>query len=283
MNEKTKPAAAIESENTLQDSAMQDIHIRDVNPANQIRQTPTEITPMVMMQMAIAEGSDVATMERLWALNEKVEAANAKKSYDFAMAKFKADPPEIYKDKTVTYETDKGITTYDHATLGNSNEQIVLKLAPHGLSHKWEISQPEGDQIFVKCVITHEGGHSESVQLNSSRDASGGKNNIQSLASTVAYLERYTLLAATGMAAMDMDDDGRGAGEPPVLPISEAQANKIYSMLDENKLDKEIFLGWIGRLIPGIQTVEAIPVTFFDRAIKKIETTIKAKNKNEQG
>jgi hypothetical protein len=37
-------------------------------------------------------------------------------------------------------------------------------------------------------------------------------------------------------------------------------------------------LGWVGRLIPGIQAVEDIPVTFFDRVIKKIETTIKAKS-----
>jgi len=280
MNDKTKPTTVIEPESVVEANIKQDLQNQDVNLPNPIRQVPAEITPMVMMQMAIAEGSDVATMERLWALNEKVEAANAKKAYDFAMAKFKADPPEIYKDKTVSYETDKGQVTYDHASLGSSNEQIALKLAPHGLSHKWEIEQPQGDQVYVKCVISHEQGHSESVQMNSSRDASGGKNNIQSLASTVAYLERYTLLAATGMAALDMDDDGQTAA-PPIECITEAQANKIYSMIDEGKLDKELFLGWIGRLIPGTQSVETIPTTFFDRAIKKIEATIKAKNEKD--
>ena len=282
MNDKTKTA-----EPTTVDAEPEVIpheETTDKNLAvNQAKESlPVEITPMVMMQMAIAEGSDVATMERLWALNEKVEAANAKKAYDKAMAQFKADPPTLEKDKKVTYETDKGVTEYYHTTLGASNDKIALGLGKYNMSHKWEVTQPSGDQIFVKCVITHEQGHSESVQMNSSRDASGGKNNIQSLASTVSYLERYTLLAATGLAAQDMDDDGRTAETEPALPITEDQANKIYSMLDENKLDKEIFLGWIGRLIPGTQTVETIPTTFFDRAIKKIETTIKAQTDDKE-
>ena len=43
-------------------------------------------------------------------------------------------------------------------------------------------------------------------------DTSGGKNNIQAMGSAVSYLERYTLLAITGLSTKEMDDDGRGAG-----------------------------------------------------------------------
>jgi len=41
---------------------------------------------------------------------------------------------------------------------------------------------------------------------------SGNKNPIQAIASTVSYLERYTLLAITGLTTKDMDDDGKNAG-----------------------------------------------------------------------
>jgi hypothetical protein len=48
-------------------------------------------------------------------------------------------------------------------------------------------------------------------------DDSGNKNKIQQAGSTVTYLQRYTLLAVTGLSTQDQDDDGQGAdddGEP---------------------------------------------------------------------
>ena len=58
-----------------------------------------EVTPMVMMQMAVAQNAPVEQMERLWELNEKVEAANARKAFFQALANFKENPPQIVKDK----------------------------------------------------------------------------------------------------------------------------------------------------------------------------------------
>ena len=56
-------------------------------------------------------------------------------------------------------------------------------------------------------------GHSESTVLEAAPDSSGKKNAIQQVASTVTYLQRYTLLAACGLATKDMeDDDCAGAG-----------------------------------------------------------------------
>jgi hypothetical protein len=61
--------------------------------------------------------------------------------------------------------------------------------------------------------------------MNSGPDDSGGKNKIQAIASAKSYLERYTLLAITGLATKDMDDDGRATDPltdpnppPPELP-----------------------------------------------------------------
>jgi hypothetical protein len=42
------------------------------------------------------------------------------------------------------------------------------------------------------------------------------KNAIQQVASTTTYLQRYTLLAITGMSTKGMDDDGRGTRAPDV-------------------------------------------------------------------
>jgi ERF superfamily len=63
----------------------------------------------------------------------------------------------------------------------------------------------------VTCILTHQMGHSEETTLAGAPDNSGSKNSIQAIGSTVTYLERYTLLAATGLAAANGDNDGQGA------------------------------------------------------------------------
>jgi hypothetical protein len=46
--------------------------------------------------------------------------------------------------------------------------------------------------------------------MGAAPDTGPGRNAIQARGSAKSYLERYTLLAATGTAASDMDNDGNG-------------------------------------------------------------------------
>ena len=127
------------------------------------------------------------------------------------MNEFKKHPPEILKNKHVNYPNKNGGTTdYWHATLDHACDQIIGALSEHGISHRWTITQSDG-VVNVTCVLTHRMGHSEETTLSGAHDLTGGKNAIQAIASTVSYLERYTLLAATGLAAENMDNDGQGA------------------------------------------------------------------------
>lgn len=171
-------------------------------------------TPMDLLQMAVTQGADLDRLEKLMDLKMRWDAIEAKKAYDAAMNAFKANPPEITKNKLVSYTTDKGTTTYKHATLAHVCDKIVAELSKHGISHRWKTSQETGI-IRVTCILTHTLGHSEETTLQAGPDTSGGKNAIQGMASTVSYLERYTVLAATGLASEEMlDDDGRNAETP---------------------------------------------------------------------
>lgn len=171
-------------------------------------------TPAQLLQIAVQNGADLDKLERLMALQERWEANQAAQAFAQAMAAFKAaDAVRIVKDKHVRFQSQKGITEYDHATIGNVVKVITEALAPHGLSHSWT-TQQEGGEIRVTCKLRHRGGHFEEVTLSGNPDPSGGKNPIQAIGSTVTYLQRYTLLLITGCATSDQpDDDGRGAGE----------------------------------------------------------------------
>lgn len=182
-----------------------------------IERAPQQITPhaggipAAMIQYAMEKGADIEKLEQLFALQQKYEANEARKAYVKAMAEFKRNAPEITKDKQVSFKTEKGVTEYMHATIGNVCEKIVGALALFGFSHRWDIKRGEGGLIIVTCVITHELGHFEETTLEAGLDQSGGKNNIQAMISTKTYLERHSLLAATGLATKDqVDDDGAG-------------------------------------------------------------------------
>lgn len=187
--------------------------VTDITPkntaSNLVVMTPGQLVGQLMQQ---GGSMDLLAMERLMGLQERWDANEAKKAYHAAMAAFKQNPPTILKDKHVEFTTSKGTTAYDHATIGNVVKQIVASLAEHDLSHSWSTEQLDGGQVAVTCTITHKAGHSESVTLKAGRDESGGKNSIQALGSAITYLQRYTLLAITGLAVEDgSDDDGRGA------------------------------------------------------------------------
>lgn len=165
------------------------------------------VTPTAILGQAYANGAPIEELTKLLELQEKYERREAEKAFNVALAEFKADAPKIIKDKSVSF----GDTAYKHASLANVVYTISERLSEYGLSHKWETQQND-NYISVKCVLSHKLGHSASVQLSAPADNSGKKNAIQSIGSTVSYLQRYTLLAITGLAADDHDDDGRGSG-----------------------------------------------------------------------
>lgn len=174
------------------------------------------ITPMTMLQTAIEKGASLEQVERLMDLQDRFEKNEARKAFTVALSAFKSEGLTIDKDKHVSFKTNTGKTEYNHATLGNVCNTIGAELSKHGLSFRWATEQADG-KIKVTCVLMHVMGHSESVSLESTADSSGGKNSIQAIGSAVSYLQRYTLLAITGTATQEQDDDSRGFGVCDVM------------------------------------------------------------------
>lgn len=206
---------------------------------------------------------DVGKLEQLLKLQEQWQATQARKEYVAAMAAFKTDPPKLVKNKHVRFQTSKGVTEYDHATHSEVTDKIVAALAKHGLSHRWNVEQSEG-RIRVTCTITHVGGHSESVSMISAADDSGGKNAIQALASATTYLQRYTLLAATGMSTSEMDaadTDGHQAQY-----ITEKQVADLDALIEEIGADRQKFLRYI-----KVDALEDILAANYSAAVAALE------------
>lgn len=178
--------------------------------------------PLQLLDKAMDKGLDADTLGKFMSLYERWDSDQQRKAFVEAMNKFKANPPEILKNKHVTYGSGEKATSYDHATLDHVVKATGEALSKHGISHRWKTKQTEG-RIQVTCILTHEAGHSEETTLESAPDQSGGKNSIQAIGSAVTYLQRYTLLAATGLAAANQDDDGAHAPGPKMDDVAEKE------------------------------------------------------------
>ncbi|MCK9432923.1 MAG: ERF family protein [Candidatus Omnitrophica bacterium] len=216
-------------------------------------------SPQAMMMAAIDKGMDLDKLERFMILQERYEANQARKAYSQAMSDFKANPPEIEKDKKVSYKTTSGTTAYNHASLGNVTDKIGAALSKHGLSAAWTTRQDEKG-VTVTCRISHIFGHSEETSLTAALDQSGGKNTIQALGSTISYLERYTILALTGLATHDQDDDGKSAEE--VAYISDKQKSTIIDMIQAKEADEKKFCEYM-----KVKEIGQIKASDFDKAM----------------
>ena len=175
--------------------------------------------PMQLIQLAMERGQ-LDQIDKLLDLQERWEANEARKAYVAAMAKFKSEPIIVEKDGEVDFTHNGKRTNYKHATLAGVVDAVVSRMGKYGLAHKWDTKQTDG-AVSVTCVITHELGHSESVTLSGPRDETGNKNILQQIASSITYLQRYTLMSLCGLASKEMDDDGAGAGsqkEKPAAP-----------------------------------------------------------------
>lgn len=236
-------------------------------------QTGTAVTPMELLNKAVSAGADVERLEKLMLLQERWEASEARKAFVAAFAAFKAEAPTINKNKHVGFSSQKGRTDYDHATLDNVADKLSPILAKHGLTYSYKTRQDEGGKIFVTCVLTHIMGHSEETTLHAGADNSGNKNSIQAVGSTVTFLQRYTLLAACGIATKGQDDDAGKTHDEPT--ISAEQKDQIIAKMKEVGADTTGFLRYM-----KVETVDDLPAKEFGRAMKALEN--KASQKKEQ-
>lgn len=212
------------------------------------------VDPMQLLAAAVSSGADIDKLTKLMDLQERWEAANAQKAFTAAMAKFKECPPKLVKDKNVSF----GNTKYKHAELDQVTDKVAAALSAVGISHRFEIDQSDS-RITVSCILTHVAGHSVKTTLGGGADSSGGKNSIQAIGSTVSYLQRYTLLAATGLATGEGDDDGRSA---EIERINDEQHASLDAFIKETNSNLKAFLDYF-----KVEKLEDLQAKSYDEAM----------------
>lgn len=202
------------------------------------------MTPVDMLSMAVERGASIETLEKLMGLRERYEASQARKAFDEAVADAKARIPTISKNRAG--HNNKRYA--DFAAIASVVDPIISQF---GLSYRFRTTQT--DRINVTCILSHKDGHSEETTLSGPADASGSKNAIQAIGSTLTYLQRYTLVQALGLAASE-DDDGGRSQDGDVATISEEQVITLREMIEATNADQKGVLAYVrARDLPSIR------------------------------
>lgn len=246
---------------------------------NQIALQPVETLPIaapasesaailnVIERMATNPDIDPERVERFIALKRQMDADAARKAFYNALSDAKAEIPVIVKNRKVGYEhkDGKGDTSYRHEDLGEIARTVDPILAAHGLSYRFRTTSVLNEPVNVTCIIAHRDGHSEENTLSAGRDDSGKKNTIQSIGSTITYLQRYTLKAALGLAASS-DDDARSSEDENAALITDEQRDQLLAKIDEVGADLPKFCAYF-----RIEAIPGLPAARFGEAARLLE------------
>jgi len=211
---------------------------------------PVMIEPhMRLIEIAVSSGADVEKIEKLMVLQERWEANNAKKAFNAAMSKFQSMLPIIEKQGVVDYEPKNGGARvyYQYARLEDIAQAIQPALKETGLSYRFKQSQQDG-KITVSCIVTHKDGHSDSTEMVSTPDTSGGKEALKALASAASHLRRYTLTGILGVVVGGEDDEN-------TTPSSEPE--KSTACYPDEEFNKNLSR-WSWMILDGKKTVDQL-------------------------
>ncbi|MEE2041253.1 ERF family protein [Nocardiopsis sp. CT-R113] len=113
--------------------------------------------------------------------------------------------PRIHKGETANVKSDKGSYSYSYADLADVSEELLPVLASVGLSFTTRPTLVDGVFLLAYALVHVSGEREEGLYPL----PAGG--NPQAIGSAITYARRYCLLAMTGAAPHNEDDDARAA------------------------------------------------------------------------
>lgn len=190
-----------------------------MNELQRIEPTSTAVTtndPESILRYAIDQKADIALVERMMVVRDKLKAEKAKEEFDRALADFQSQCPIIEKRKQVGGSSG---FRYKYAPLDHIVTQIRDLLRANGFSYSLN-SEIEGDLVKAICTITHSCGHHHISEFKVPVDQKATMNLQQKFGSAMTFAKRYAFCNAFGILTGDEDTDGRTeTPKPTVNPL----------------------------------------------------------------
>jgi len=228
---------------------------------------PTDAGAAVLAVIARAAADpnvDVAKMQALLEMQERILAKQAEAEFTAAMARVQPQLPRITKKGRIEYEKNGKITSTPFAKYEDVDAAIKPLLCGEGFSISFGTSPLEKGGITITATLSHRGGHSKTVSMPLPFDTSGSKNSIQAVGSTLSYGKRYLVCAMLNIVTENEDDDATGH-----MLITDEQKQLILDMFHQANMDdksKAKFLEFM-----GVESVEMIRQGDMRKAVNALQ------------
>jgi hypothetical protein len=226
----------------------------------------------VIERAAMNPDVDIDKMERLLQMQERIVARNAKAAYSNALAAMQPELPEVSQHGEIKHKKD-GPVQSRYARWEDIHEAISPKLAEYGFALSFRTNVTD-TRIIVTAILSHRDGHSEETSLPLPTDASGSKNAVQAVGSSVSYGKRYTACAILNIRTRGDDDGGKGGDADT---INESQVKVFTDLANVHKAS-------IPRLLKavGAEAVESMTAKQLADAQAKLDGWIASKREQAQ-
>jgi hypothetical protein len=158
----------------------------------------TNAVMSMIERVALDPNSDLAKLEKMLGMQERVLNRNAQQAFSADMAMMQAKLPRVIKTRSAHNSK--------YAPLEDINDAIRPTLQEFGFAVTFGIEQSEKN-IKVITHLSHRQGHREETSILLPADTSGSKNAVQAVGSTISYGKRYGICAILNISTGD-DVDG---------------------------------------------------------------------------
>jgi ERF superfamily len=234
---------------------------------------------------------DIEKFKALFALRREAEADRARIEFAQAFAALLPELPIVdRKGRIVVYSKtdrekpggptpeDRPIQSTPYAQFDDILEAIRGPLSAHGFGVRFEPTVREDGRLVVTCFLEHNRGHwkkADSPPLK--HDTTGSKNDVQAVGSAMSYGMRYALrgvLPIVSHAPQDKDDDGKAAGDEPL--VEPDQVADIEARLTATGTALKGFLEWA-----ELERLEDMRVPTYKRAVEYLAEKARRQKKGQ--
>ena len=214
----------------------------------------------VISRAATDPSFDIAKMERLLDMHERIRATQAKAAYQEALAQMQPELPIIAERGGI--KDRNGNVQSRYALWEDVVGDITPILSKFGFALSFRTSQQDDKFITVTGILMHKFGHREESPLTLPMDTSGSKNAVQSVGSSTSYGKRYTASSLLNLRTGEADNDGG----PQRECINEKQVADLEALITEVSANKSAFLKYL-----KIDALEDLLAASYTTAVRALE------------
>ncbi|CDO48082.1 ERF family protein [Bartonella tribocorum] len=209
-------------------------NLTEVNKTNDCEIKPTAME--LILERALENDVNLDRLKSLLELREKEIERQERQNFVRDLSAMQTEYKNIEQNALNTH------TKSTYTTLDKYIDAIKEPLAKHHFALFSRIKEQSSNDITVEMTLKHISGNEISTQGKFPVDATGSKNNVQAVGSTISYARRYLLGMLLNVARKEDDTDGITL----LAGISPEQMNEIKELITKTQSEESRLLSFIG-------------------------------------